>query len=266
MTFARALLRSNVRAMKTTAILLFACIGSGCAATTAIVDGKVVPRLETALTGQPYIVRHHRAHPKPGGPSDGLKDEGGDIVGRVCGMDIDFSVKHEGDQVSLGGFIDNEVPAQLVIKEKDGVRTIVGGYQVSGGLGSIDLTFNADSIKGNVGIRIIDGKAVDDTWQGKIEIKGFTGEFKLIVNGRATLLAMTAAQQAAILPAILTCYFGATTMHAARNELRVGFGGEQADLPPMTNSLYDTNGQGSGSGAAARPSSQTATGGGGSHH
>src|SRR5215475_829075 len=88
---------------------------AGCATVpkTALVDGKEVPRLMLDLTGQPYQIKHEGAHPKPGGPSSGLRAAGGSIHGHVCGMFIDFDVTHKGDHVQLVGSIDNRTPAQI---------------------------------------------------------------------------------------------------------------------------------------------------------
>ena len=97
--------------MNNLAIVMFAAAvaTAGCAAPkTAIVDGKKVPRLTLEFTGNPYSIKHDGAHPRPGGPSSGLRDAGGGIRGRVCGMLVDFDVTHKGDHVQLVGSIDNQ--------------------------------------------------------------------------------------------------------------------------------------------------------------
>src|SRR5207302_1216223 len=100
---------------------------AGCAAaTTAVIDGQVVPRLNVELTGQPYIVHHRGAHPRPGSPSGGLRDSGGTITGQVCGADIDYGVEHKGDHVQLVGFVDGSLASQVRAEEKVGVRLFTG--------------------------------------------------------------------------------------------------------------------------------------------
>ena len=61
---------------------------AGCAPTTAIVNGQQVPRQNLVFAGRPYDVRHSGAHPAPGGPSSGIKDDGGHISGHVCGLAV----------------------------------------------------------------------------------------------------------------------------------------------------------------------------------
>ena len=65
-----------------TLALVVAVAGCATVPKTAVVDGKVVPRLTLAFTGQPYEIKHEGAHPQPGSPSGGLKDAGGSIHGR----------------------------------------------------------------------------------------------------------------------------------------------------------------------------------------
>ncbi|HEX6835363.1 MAG TPA: hypothetical protein VF334_02265, partial [Polyangia bacterium] len=67
--------------------LLPLVLAAGCAPTTAIVDGKQVPRLDMDFVGQPFVIRVSGAHPKPGSPSGGLRDFGGRISGNICGLE-----------------------------------------------------------------------------------------------------------------------------------------------------------------------------------
>ena len=107
--------------MKTLAFLAWTALCPltllGCATLpkTAIVDGQEVPRKTLEFTGSPYSITHRAAHPRPGGPSSGLRDAGGNITGMVCGMDVDYSVRHEGDQVVMVGFLDQTQPTQLSV-------------------------------------------------------------------------------------------------------------------------------------------------------
>src|SRR4051794_31968723 len=114
--------------------LALAGLMTGCATVprTAIVDGKEVPRLNLDLGGQPYWVQHTGAHPRPGGPSSGLRDAGGAIRGRVCGMFIDLDAAHRGDRVQVVGSIDNRKPAAIAVSEADGVRHFTGNLGGAG--------------------------------------------------------------------------------------------------------------------------------------
>ena len=215
------------------AAILLAALAGGCASTTAIIDGKTVPRLELAFTGQPYIVRHHRAHPRPGGPSSGLTDSGGDIVGRVCGVDVDFEVQHEGDHVQLTGFIDNERASVVRVADREGARTFTGGF----GGHSIDLKLFGDHIEGHVGLRVIFARMEGDTFTGFMRLPGWTGALPVRISGRGALFDIPAADQAVILPLLVTCYFGAAEQGLVRR-LEIGIGGPTTEVPHNSSSLY----------------------------
>ena len=80
-----------------------------------MIDGKPTPRIRSEYTGQPYVLRHIDAHPRPGGPSSGVKEYGGRINGLVCGSDVD--VTGEGDETV--GF-EIEVQLRVVFGLSDG--------------------------------------------------------------------------------------------------------------------------------------------------
>src|SRR6266511_970166 len=105
-------------------LLLCALAAGGCAGVpkTAVVDGQTVPRLALEYGGQPYAIKHEGAHPRPGNPSGGLRDAGGSIRGRVCGMFVDLDVSHKGDRVELVGSIDNRMPTAITVTQRDGKR------------------------------------------------------------------------------------------------------------------------------------------------
>ena len=90
--------------------LLLLC---GCAPTTAIVDGKQVPRLDKDFVGQPFVIRASAAHPRPGSPSGGLRDNGGRISGNVCGLELTYDVSHEGNKTVMTGFVDEKQTTKI---------------------------------------------------------------------------------------------------------------------------------------------------------
>ena len=213
--------------------------GAGCAAPkTAVVDGKTVPRLQLEFTGNSYSIRHDGAHPRPGGPSSGLKDVGGGIRGRVCGMLVDLDVTHKGDHVQVVGSIDNQYPASIDVSEDRGVRHFTGTL---GGL-AVDFLAGPAIMEGHVGIRVfsIEGGA-DNAYHGfmripgLLDINGGKQRLGLTVTGLKELWAMPPADQAAVLPAIFTC---GSTQFRVVDSLEVGFGGPATDRPPETSAVY----------------------------
>jgi hypothetical protein len=226
------------QSMKTLALLLLTA-AAGCALTpkTAIVDGREVPRLTLEYGGQPYSIKHEGAHPKPGSPSGGLRDNGGSIRGRVCGMLVDFDVTHKGDHVQLVGSIDNSHPAAIDVSEENGGRHFTGNLS---GLG-IDFVANATGMEGHVGIRVFALEAVGEGYggfmriPGLLDVNGAKQRLGVAVHGRDALWAMAPADQAAVLPALLTCGGAQFRIMSA---VEVGFGGQATDLPPETSAVY----------------------------
>jgi hypothetical protein len=222
-------------------LALAALFAAGCATVpkTAIVDGKEVPRLTLAFTGQPYEIKHEGAHPTPGSPSGGLQSPGGWIHGRICGMFVDFDVKHRGDHVQLVGSVDNRLGAAIDVSEANGQRHFTGNL---GPLG-VDFVADKNGMQGHVGIRVFAVELVPPAgaYQGFMRIPGLLdvngGKQRLSVtlHGAPSVWQMPAADQAVILPAIMTCGGAQFTMVSA---IDVGFGGAATDLPPETSAVY----------------------------
>jgi hypothetical protein len=224
--------------MRRLVLPLLAAVGCAGVPKTAIVDGKEVPRLSQEFDGQPYTVRHEGAHPRPGGASSGLSDAGGAIRGRVCGMLVDFDVTHKGDHVQIVGSIDNHIPAAIDVSEAgDGVRHFTGNL---GGLG-VDFLLAKTDVQGHVGIRVFALEAAGDGYQGfmripgTLDVDGGKQRAGVTLSGREALWSMPPADQAAVVPAIMTC--GGMQFHTG-DPLAVGFGGQATDRPPETSAIY----------------------------
>jgi hypothetical protein len=209
----------------------------GCAGVpkTAIVDGKEVPRLTQEFHGQPFTIKHEGAHPQPGGPSSGLRDAGGAIRGRVCGMLFDLDVMHKGDHVQVVGSVDNHMPMAIDLSEANGVRHFTGNLGTAG----VDFTVEPGLMQGHVGIRVFSMEAAGDGFEGHMRIPGLLGDgaIGIMIHGRDALFAMTPAAQAAVLPAMITCNPGGGQFTMMEG-LVIGFGGEATDRPPETSSVY----------------------------
>ncbi|MSP59481.1 MAG: hypothetical protein EXR72_03905 [Myxococcales bacterium] len=220
--------------------LLFT-LGACAAPATAIIDGREVPRLDLDLTGEAFVVHHKRAHPRPGGPSGGVTGPGGDMVGQICGMQVDYEARHEGDHVQLIGAVDGSHPSSLAVRDQGGAREITGNI---GGLG-VELKLTSDGLSGHVGLRVLlasqqGGDLVGDLRvQGWYDSEGKPGITRVILRGRDALWSMPAADQAAILPNLLTCQMSAgQRVGASLDELEVAFGVPTTFRASQTSSLY----------------------------
>ena len=183
--------------MKTLAFLAWTALCPltllGCATLpkTAIVDGQEVPRKTLEFTGSPYSITHRAAHPRPGGPSSGLRDAGGNITGMVCGMDVDYSVRHEGDQVVMVGFLDQTQPTQLSVRDQRGVRVVSGNLA---GL-AVNLQLTSNALVGQVGLRAFRLEQDGANLKGPMVTTG-TDPTTATLNNRDQLWAMPAAEDA----------------------------------------------------------------------
>lgn len=209
---------------------------SACAPTSAVVDGKTVPRLDMDFVGQPFVVRVSAAHPKPGSPSGGLRDFGGRISGNVCGLDITYDVQHEGDRTRLTGFVDEkQTDSRLEVRDVERVsRQITGTLDTESGT-AVNLDLRKNAIRGNVGLRTFDLGRDGDRYIGSVKTNGITTA--ATVNGAQDLWTLPPAAQAVVLPALLTCY-GDELEGNERGSFIVGFGGRQTWEGSRVSSIY----------------------------
>lgn len=211
--------------------------GGGCAPTTVTVQGRQLPRVEHAYTGQPFDVRHLGAHPQPGGASSGVRGYGGRITGNVCGLDIDYEVQHQGDHTRVSGFIDSGYfNSELSVRDQGGQRSITGTLGAAAGYSTVDLQLRSNELRGKVGSREYQLTQEGDQLVGTVRI-GTNLTVRARLTGRDALWTLPAADQGAVLPGLLTCHGGALEQgHVA--EYVVGVGGEPSREPPHTSSLY----------------------------
>ena len=59
-----------VAPMRLFLVFAAAVLAGGCSAGMVIVDGKPTERLRFDFTGQPFVLHHVDAHPRPGGASN----------------------------------------------------------------------------------------------------------------------------------------------------------------------------------------------------
>jgi len=217
-------------------LLLSLPVAAGCAPTSAVVDGRTVPRLDLEFGGQPYAIRLSAAHPRPGGASSGLRDYGGRITGNVCGLDVAYEVQHEGDHLRLSGFVDDQtLTSSIIVNDDGGVRRLItGNLAANGGAVTLDLRYN--SLRGNVGLRVFELGREGDHYIGAISV-GHSLRALARINGADALWQLPPSVQAVVLPALLTCG-GDELEDQLRGALVVGFGGEQTFEAKRVSSLY----------------------------
>jgi hypothetical protein len=214
--------------MKHTLILLAAALGA-CAPTTAVVNGQRVSRPTLAYSDNFYYgVTHWRAYPEHRGPSAGLHAYGGRITGFACGADLNYETSYHGRELRVLGFVQPQVgpiahdsmqqPAYFFVRDEalDGggrrhftgsVGDDMGGLFVAHDRPSkvVDFALSRDSLTGQIASRRFDLHAVDeDTLAGTVVIANAAPQpFEL--RGISAVWSMPAADQAAILPFMLSC-------------------------------------------------------------
>ena len=212
------------------------CLGLGLAscagpAGPVIIDGKPYPRPTTEYVGRPYSIRHIGAYPQQGNPSAGLKADGGQIAGTVCGADIQFHVSHNGDHVRVNGFVNNEQSATLEIREANGIRRIQGGL----GNFAVDVLLANDILAGTVGrcrYELHPDEKAGDTFAQALQTQGYNVNMR--IGGRQALEQLPAADQAALVPLILYCATAKLFENLGHDPPELGFGGQAGAQPPKT--------------------------------
>jgi hypothetical protein len=217
-------------------LLLPLLLLSGCAPTSAVVNGKSVPRLDMDFVGQPFVIRVSAAHPKPGSPSGGLRDFGGRISGNICGLDVTYDVQHEGTRTRLTGFVDEkQTDSRIEVRDVDGVsRQITGSLDSESGT-AVNLDVRKNAIRGNIGLRTFDLGRDGDRYIGSVSVVGITTS--ATINGADDLWTLPPAAQAVVLPALLTCY-GDELEQNKRGAFVVGFGGRQTWEGKHVSAIY----------------------------
>lgn len=203
---------------------------SGCISSTVEIGGVQVPRQNLTFTGQPYHVRHDKVHPGHGGAAGGLSGAGGAIAGQVCGVDVVYDVTHSPDHTQLVGTLDNEFTSQIRVQDVRGMRIITGSLASM----AVDLRLTPSDIVGYVGRRGFGLHWDGDSFSDQIRITNFNDvTLTRSIGGKEALWQMPAADQAAIVPLMLTClmsYFE-HEQHYTVNFPPLRFGGQTGALP-----------------------------------
>lgn len=222
-------------------VLLSACLGP------VMINGTPTPRLSLQYSGQPYALRHLNAHPQPGGPSSGVKEQGGRITGMICGSDVDVTVTHAGDHVELYGVVENQHTTTLQIAETQGFHTISGSIAFR----EVKLQLFGDRLRGFIGRCPIDMQQEGDALVENVASGG--QPMRLQLNGLAELWKLPAAPQAIVLPMVVSCLIEKTFENLGRNPPALGFGGTTSSQPPNTLRFATPSNRDCGSSNVQRP-------------
>jgi hypothetical protein len=204
----------NMRALPFALLALFGCA----APTTAVVDGQTVARPNLGYTDRRfYAVKHERAYPDARGPASGLHNYDGRIVGRVCGVDVHFESEYWGHRLDVSGFVTRPVPGSRTRHVRFDVRNRGGERSIFGTLGGrifpVEIYFKRDSIVGVVGgrrFKLDQYFPDDDDLRGTVTLQTLQGwmDVPFLVHGIRELWAMPAADQAVLMPFMMSCLEG----------------------------------------------------------
>lgn len=212
-----------------------------CAPQTAVVRGQSVARPTVEYTDHHvFAVTHHAAYPEARGASSGLREYDGRMAGRVCGTEVWLEADYRGRYMELAGFYEpndgsvhtiNQV--QLEVRDYGGQRHIrgaigagqipvigwagrlagadghgggrtLGDFAAHEGDRAIDLSYNSGRLEGWVnGERFALHADGDDTLAGTVTAAGIARDY--VLRGVSGFWSMPAADQAAVLPMLLTC-------------------------------------------------------------
>jgi len=222
--------------------VILCTLAAGCASPPVVVDGRPVPRMGLDFVGQPFAVRVSAAHPDPGGASSGLRAFGGRVSGNVCGIDVSYDVEHAADHTTLNGFIDNgRYESTIDVRDVGDVSRVISGA-LARGSAAVRLDVRVNHIRGVVGLRSFSLDRDGDDYVGALEYVssarvGTRVHAAAVIHGADELWTLPPATQAAVLPALLTCY-GDELEDQMRGKFVVGFGGRQTWESSHVSAIY----------------------------
>jgi hypothetical protein len=181
-------------------------------------------------TGEPFGVRFLPAM----GPVGSI----GRVTGEACGVGFNYDVHRRGpDRLELGGFLDGNLPSRIELRMAPNQHHLAGALGTSAGDAVVDLQLTEFELSGRVGWRRFELRSEGDTLQGPMQIAGAAEPGSALVRGRAALWTLPPAEQAAVLPLLLTCYVPRIGLQSL-GRLEVGVGGPEGYLPAGSSAVY----------------------------
>jgi hypothetical protein len=198
-----------------------------CLPTTAVVDGRTLPRVQHDYSDHRlYTLKHRGAYPEIHAVSDGLETFDGELEGNICGFGVNFEARFRKSGERLEGFVTPvpdfsvtrrvrtnprklalRAPVEIEVREVGGERRLTGRL-VDGDFAArvpdFDLVFNDRHFQGSIGRRVFDLRRNSDaTMRGVMSVDGVDFDFTL--DGVDEMGRMPAADQALLVPFLLGC-------------------------------------------------------------
>ena len=195
--------------MKRVYLAALCVAAAGCAfSRSVVIDGKTVPRVTNEYEGLRYKLRHELAHPRPGGPSSGVKAYGGVILGNLCGNpNATVEVDHKGDHIAVGTLDGTDV-GTVTVRERDGAHVIQGRIAIRGQVDPVELRFDRDHLDGRINIFEYSLTRKGDALVGVVRLAVRPEETANVeLRNYDAFWNMPAVVQAMLLPDLLLCGF-----------------------------------------------------------
>jgi hypothetical protein len=206
--------------MRAVPAALVVCVIAACGTPRyAVVDGKKVERPTLGYTdNHHYAITHRRAFPDVLAPGRALAVDDGRIVGRACGLELDFDVAWYGSRVSLLGRFDVPWIKEFTMTEGllqvalDVTQPEAGRRRMSATKPfRIDIDASPERLVADIATRHYElaadgsylvGHMSGDVWRnGRVEHV----DEPLVLYGRQALANMQPADEALVLLTMLSC-------------------------------------------------------------
>lgn len=189
----------------------------------AVVDGKRVDRPSFGYSdGHHYALEHRRAFPAVFGTVHARDLDDGRIVGRACGLELDFDVTWYGSRLSLVGRADvpwlrdftrteGLLKLDLDVTEPAPGRRLIRGSIPGAMAFRIDLDASPERLVGDIGTRhydlAADGRYLRGHMTGLVQTVAGPRRVDepLVLYGRDALATMAPADEALLLVSMLSC-------------------------------------------------------------
>lgn len=200
-------------------MVLLACALPACASQSNV---RSAPRATATLgysDGRYFAVKHELGGTSVVQPTGGAHAYGGRVVGEVCGIDVDFHGEYWGKRLDVSGYTQldtrfglgasNGGPVRFDVRDGKNGREIFGTRSSNNvPLYPIELYLKPDSLVGTVGLRHYAlTRNADNDLTGTVSTPTFFGQATLpfVIRGAQELWSMPAADQAVLVPFMLSC-------------------------------------------------------------
>jgi len=218
----------------------------GCAGTASNIPPSE-PRERRHFDGQPFSVDYVDGLSRERGPSSGLLGDAGRITGVVCGTDVEAGATYQGDRLKLSGFVENQYPMNIEVRELGSEPGIKGFLRFTGSIAyhTVQLDLFGNRLVGWVGHCRYDMRLTTDEVTREAELlqtvkaRGFPVRMRL--QSFNTLWGFPAAVQAATLPMLVMCVQTKVFENLGQEPPAMSFAGPGTAVPRQTLSFVSRN-------------------------